>query len=447
MTTAPTTTPAPAPSASGSGTPDDEKAAAVSATLLGFLMGGPVGGIVMALAIGIEQAFGKSGWDQPGWLGGGKHPTLSPEEIKQRHDDAVRRAQEYVAEARKHAEARNKEWADHRKRVKDWTEGGSNGPKPTRPDRRGAGEFLGDLFGASKSWYTLFDDKMAKGNEHVNTFYGNVGEFFRKLWNFVTAFGEGVKRGWEQYQNEKKGQQDPTGSGPDGDTNDGPTPGPEPLPPPDDERPELDPAPEPADPTAQPGPEPDAEQPGASQPPPSQDDDREPFWAGPASTPGPGELNPGPDGPGEGTVEGEPMSTNGAAALPAGTAVPHMGPQGETNLDLLYQAFHPAPPVLTRIALQVDELQAQALAVNARVARIAALCAVHGAPVVVYHMMNEARTLVGALNNGLGDIDVNTEIARELTDEALIGLLPAADDLETVRGEQASGDVLNRAGH
>jgi hypothetical protein len=444
MATAPTTTPAPAPSAPGPATPDDEKAAAVSATLLGFLLGGPVGGIVMALAIGIEQAFGKSGWDQPGWLGGDKAPSMSPEEIKQRHDDAVRRALEWVAEARRQAKARRWEWADHRRRMREYTEGGSEGPRPERPERRGPGEFLGDLYGASKSWYTLFDDKMAKGNEKITGTYPAIAEFFRSLWNFVTGFAEGVKRGWEQHQEQKNGQPDPTGSGPDGDA-DGPDPGPESLPP-LDERPELDPATENPDPTAQPGPEPDAEQPGGSpQPPP--DDDREPFWAGPASTPGPGELNPGPDGPGEGTVEGEPMSTDGAAALPAGAAVPHMGPQGETNLDLLYQAFHPAPPVLTRIALQVDELQAQALAVNARVARIAALCAVHGAPVVVYHMMNEARTLVGALNNGLGDIDVNTEVARELTDEALIGLLPAADDLQTVRGEQASGDALNRAGH
>lgn len=444
MTTAPTMTPA--PSASGSVTPDEEKAAAVGAVALAFALGGPIGGVVMALAIGIEQAFGKSGWDQPGWLGG-KHPTLSPQEIQQRHDEAVRRAQEYVAEARKRAEARNKEWAEHRKRVKDWTEKGSTGPKPERPDRRGPGEFLGDFFGASKSWYKLFDDKMAKGNEKITGTYPAIAEFFRKLWNFVTGFGEGVKRGWEEYQEQqKKGQEDPSGSGPDGDT-DGPDPGPESIPPPDDERPELDPANENPDPTAQSGPEPDAGQPDGQLPPPNQDDDREPFWAGTATTPDPGELNPGSDGPGEGTVEGEPMATDGAAALPAGAAVPHMGRQGETNLDLLYQAFHPAAPVLTRVAGGVDELRAQALAVNQRVARIAALCAVHGAPIVVYHMMNEAQVMVNAVNQGLGDVDVNTEVARELTDEALIGLLPAADDLETVRGEQASGDVLNRAGH
>lgn len=439
MSTATTPSPAPAPSAPGSGTPADEKVAATGMVALAFAMGGPIGGVVMALAIGLEQAFGKAGWDQPGWMGG-KHPTLSPQEIQQRHDDAVRRAQEYVAEARRQAEARGKEWAEHRRRMREYTEGGSTGQKPERPERRGAGEFLGDFFAASKHWYTLFDDKMAKGNEHVNNFYDKVGEFFRKLWNFVTGFGEGVKRGWEQYQNEqRKGQQSP-----DGDT-DGPTPGPESIPPPDEQA-ELDPAPENADPAAA-GPEPDADQPdGSPQSPPGQGEDRDPIWAGPASTPGPGELNPGPDGPGEGTVEGEPMSTDGAAALPAAT-VPHMGPQGETNLDLLYKAFHPAPPVLTRIALQVDELRAQALAVNTRVARIAALCAVNGAPVVVYHMMTEAGVLVAALNKGLGDIDTNTEVARELTDEALIGLLPAADDLETVRGEQASGDVLNRAGH
>jgi len=51
------------------------------------------------------------------------------------------------------------------------------------------------------------------------------------------------------------------------------------------------------------------------------------------------------------------------------------------------------------------------------------------------------------LGTGLDNIDTHNEIARELTDEALAGLLPAQGDLQTVHGDQASGDVLNRAGH
>lgn len=141
------------------------------------------------------------------------------------------------------------------------------------------------------------------------------------------------------------------------------------------------------------------------------------------------------------------MTTDSSAALPSGDVEGHAGPQGETNLDLLHQAFAPASPVLSSVSEQVDELKRLALAVSSRIARISALCGVNGAPVVVYQMMTEARLLGGVVTNGLTEIDLNNEIAQELTDEALIGLLPAQDDLNTTRSEQASGDLYNRAGH
>jgi hypothetical protein len=426
MTTAPSSTPSPA-STPGAGPSAEEKTAATGAVALGFALGGPVGGVVMALAIGIEQAFGKSGWDQPGWLGGDKPPAMTPEEIQQRHDEAVRRAQEYIAEARKQAEERAKVNAEHRKKVKDWLEGGKNGAKPERPEGRGAGEYLGNIFNASKSWYTLFDDKMTKGNEAITGTYPKIADFFRRLWNFVTGFGEGVKTGWEEYQRQRAEQDLP----------DEPTPGPTPQIDPPDEQSQIDPAPEPQ-------PEPPAEpQPATPLPPPPLPVDPAPATG---DGTGQGELNSGPTGPGEGTVEGEPMTTENTAALPSGAAPQHTGQQGETNLDLLHQAFAPAAPVLRSITEQVDTLKPQSLAVRTRVERIAALCTV-GAPLAVIHMMAEARLLTSVVDAGLADIDVHNEVARELTDEALIGLLPAQDDLNTTRAERASGDLYNRVGH
>lgn len=141
------------------------------------------------------------------------------------------------------------------------------------------------------------------------------------------------------------------------------------------------------------------------------------------------------------------MGAEDTAALPSAGAVPHMGPQGETNLDLLYQAFAPAAPVLASITEQVGTLQPLSTAVRLRVARIAALCGVAGAPAPVYQMMDEARLLTRVVDDGLVEIGMYNETARELTDEALLGLLPAQDDLETTRSEHASGDLYNRAGH
>jgi hypothetical protein len=432
-TAAPTTAPSPA-SAPGAGPSAEEKTAATGAVALGFALGGPVGGVVMALAIGLEQAFGKSGWDQPSWLGGNKAPALTPEEIQQRHDEAVQRALDYIAGARAQADIRRAAAKQHQDKVREWIESGRNGPKPARPDGRSPLEFLGNFSKASKSWYTLFDDKMAKGNEKITGTYPAIANFFRDLWNFVTGFGEGVKAGWEQYQQEKA-QQD-TSNGPIRATTEQPLY-------PQTELPGFDPAtPLTAAPPADPAPQPPADPTPPTAPLP-------PTPEGPAPVAGTGEqgeLNSGPTGPGEGTVEGEPMTTQDATALPSGGAVPHMGPQGETNLDLLHQAFAPAAMVLASVTEQVDEIKPLSLAVASRVARIRTLCAV-GAPRAVYQMMEEAQALTWVVETDLGEVDLANEIARELTDEALIGLLPAQGDLDTTRGQQASGDIYNRAGH
>lgn len=439
MTTAPSPAPAPTVAPGPGGPTTDEKKAAAGMVAAGFALGGPVGGVVMALAIGIEQAFGKSGWDQPGWLGGPGKTPLTPEEIQQRHDEAVQRAREYVEEARRQAKERAAALKEHRKATKEWIENGKQGPKPERPESRNPADFLGDLWGASKSWYTLIDDKFAKGNEKVTGTYPAIADFFRNLWRFVSGFVEGVSslgdgyREYKQYQ--KDLEQDPEPERPA-------EPDPKPLPGGGEPEalPQSEPQPEPG-----PQPEPDREpvKVDATIPPPPPPVTPEPVTAGPE----PQQIDPRPIGSGEGTAEGEPMPTDSNAALPSGQTEGHVGPQGETNLDLLYQAFAPAAPVLASVSEQVDELKKHALAVAARVARISALCGVNGAPVVVYQMINEARQLSDIVTKGLVDIDVHNEVARELTDEALIGLLPASDDLNTTRTEQASGDIYNRAGH
>ena len=122
--------------------------------------------------------------------------------------------------------------------------------------------------------------------------------------------------------------------------------------------------------------------------------------------------------------------------------------QGETNLDLLHQAFSPAAPVLSGITSQVDLLQAQKALLQGEVSRLVAAAArARNVPAAVNQLIDRCYRLIGALNLALAEIDEANEGARELTDQALTGLRPARADLRTTWAQQASGDVFNRLGH
>lgn len=122
--------------------------------------------------------------------------------------------------------------------------------------------------------------------------------------------------------------------------------------------------------------------------------------------------------------------------------------QGETNLDLLYQAFAPVPPVLSGITYQVDVLKTQKMILELEVARLVAACSrARTVPLAVTQLIDTCRWLIRMLTVALARIDEANEGARELTDLAAAGLEPARDDLNTTRAQQASGDLYNRLGH
>lgn len=122
--------------------------------------------------------------------------------------------------------------------------------------------------------------------------------------------------------------------------------------------------------------------------------------------------------------------------------------RGETNLDLLYQAFAPVAPVLSGITYQVDVLKIQKMIVEMELARLVAACSrVRSVPLAVSRLIDTCQWLIRALSLALVRIDEANEGARELTDLALAGLAPARADLNTTRAQQASGDLYNRLGH
>ncbi len=181
----------------------DEKKLGLLATALGFLMGGTAIGIIMAMAVGLERGFSKAGWRQPGWLGGDRPGRPSREELEERRAAAVADARYWAGQARQRARERRVARAEHRRRMREHVNNGRQGDKPVRPSRRGLGEFLGDGLRTSKAWYTLLDDKLARGNEKVNNAYGAIGRFGRSLWGFGTGLVEGVPEGWQHWKDQK----------------------------------------------------------------------------------------------------------------------------------------------------------------------------------------------------------------------------------------------------
>lgn len=437
------TTASPASSSSPGMTPE-EKTAATGFTALGFLLGGPVGGIIAALAVGIEQAFIKAGWDKPAML---NHSRLTPEEWAERRRRLAAEAEEYFREARERAAARAAAREAHRRKMTEYINNNREGDKPTPPGEavRNPWEFLKDFLAASKSRYRLLDEKLARGNEKITGIYPRIGQFFRDLWNFITGLIEGLRdrEAREQYRKDRGwgGQQDDPGD--DKQSSDGPTPEPTAELPPDDERPAVDPAPEPgADPEpaagSGPGPEPTPTPLPGPEP-------ATPVNGRPNQTE---ELPAGPAGPSEGTVEGEVVTADGTTVLPAaaGGGVPaHTGPQGETNLDLIYAAFHPIPPLLRSVDRQLPDLQTQQVAIAGRLARIRTLAAVYGVPTAVWSYLAEGAQVSAALAAGLQSIQLQNARATELADRALAGLQPAAENLDAVHAQGASGELLANA--
>jgi hypothetical protein len=415
----------PAPRASGGSPASDEKKAAVGVTALGFLLGGPLGGVVMMLAVGIEQAFAKSGWDRPDWLA--QQPRLSPEQLQERRRLRAAEAEEKLRDLRERTAARRAARKQHYENMREWINQDRQGDKPEAPGvGRNPWEFGRDAFTASKSWYRLFDDKMARGNEKITGTYPAVADFFRDLWNFGTGFVEGAAQGWRQWQDEQQRKANP-------DPEDHPD---------ADERQDRDSdaAPwEAADWGQQDRPDHPEPQFSWGEP--------EPFRPEPEeitdtdSTPIEPAVDPIPIEP--------PADTAPLPAEPDPQSLPvsngEQFPQ-ETNLDLLYQIAQPVPPLLDSVTGQLDELYPQYLVVFNRISEIRALAGAVGAPTAVYEMVDGASQLAKLVGLGIQRIETGNEHAREEYDKAMLELDPVSEDLEQVHATGGSGDQFARAG-
>lgn len=443
MTTATDTRP---PATAPGGMAPDEKKAAVGFTVAGFLLGGPMGAVVAALAVGIEQAFARSGWDRPDWTRA--HASMTPEEVAERRRQYAEAAAEYLRQARERNAARRAARKAHQERMRTWFQDDDKGDKPDRPDMRNPWELLRDFFASSKAWYRLFDEKMARGNVKVNDGYAAIGDFSRHLWNFFAGLYEGTREGWRQYQEDQRRAREEQ------------QPATEPPAPQDDQQaqPEHNGA-RPDEPTTRPAtelPVPD-DLPAVTAP--AIPDPEPAAGSSPAPEPGPlppparqqlpeADLSPGHTGPGGSpAIEGELMARDGTV-LPMPADVPeHMGRQGATNLDLLHEAFLPARPVLASIPPQMTDLLQQGVAVLNRVRYIVMLANAVGAPLVVAQMIAECYALTNGVNAGLHDVQTHHGTAVELTEEALAGLAPADAEQDEIHSQGASGDALNRVGH
>lgn len=432
-----TTTVPPAPSAPGAGPPPDEKTAAAGVMIGGFLFGGPIGLVVMALAVGIERAFLRSGWERPGVFGGGfePKPKLTPEELAAKRAEAVRLAREFIDGYRAREAARRAAHEAHRRAHRDWTNNGRQGDEPRWTGGRGAGEFMADLYQASKSWGTLFNDRLGREFDKFN----DAGErFFKNLWNFLAGFVEGVKEVLDENRERKRLEQEQAQNDREWDSaaDDRQTPDPTG----DRDAPAID-APDPD----QASPRPNAPGPtGPQGPQPGPDPTRPPIDGRPPIVIN-GTTDPTPPTT---AVTGEVMDADGNPVLTGSTAANTPAPagRGPANLELLLQAFTPAQPLLAIMPQQMSELGGEHRTAGQRLAAIQQLCTMHQAPTAVLHMVAAGWATLNTLGRGLAHAEQNVQVARELTDEALIGLQPAQQDLADVRAEGASGDLFGAAG-
>jgi hypothetical protein len=434
-----TDTTSPPTGSASSGMTSEVKKAAAGFTALGFLLGGPVGGIIAALAVGIEQAFIKAGWDKPGVFGG---RLMTAEELAERRQRLAAEAEEYFRQSRARAATRAALLNQHRQHLRDLIGEGRDGDKPSRPDGslRNPWEFLKDSLETSRAGYRLFDEKMARGNEKVTAAYPAIGSFFRDLWNFITGFLEGTRTGWQQWQAERRAgeQQLPPDPGPAASAEQDDRKDPAGQPP--VAEPARLSAPEPGPPIGDRAPQ--TGQPPAAEPARLQGPEPGPPIGDRTSQ---AEQRPTePAGSSVGTIEGDVVDKDGTTMLPAaGTAVPERrAAQGETNLDQIYQAFQPIPQLLHSVDSQLPDLQKQQLDIGRRLEYIRTLGAGYGVPTQVWHCLAEAARASAALANGLHTIALDTARARELAELALTGLRPAAGNLDAVRSQGASGDLF-----
>lgn len=434
----PTSTTSPPAGAPGAKPPltGAETAAAVGISLSLLAAVGPLGLAVSLLAVGIERAFLKSGWDKPGlpdWLQRG--PVLTPQEREARRQDALKAARQFLDDYRSREAERAAAHRAHRRAHRDWMAGGRQGEEPRWSGSRGPAQFGADLFRASQSWCRLFSDKLGR---EFDKFNDSGQAFFRNLWGFLTGFVEGVKDEWQLRKKLKAEQQANEQQWHDTDERPGPgtagTAGDNTS----DARPLGGTAGWSGTGTTTPGPGPSLG--------PQTDDPQRPIHAD--ATVGSESTNPRPVTAGGPAIEGEVMAADGTPAQlgSAGGAVAPGSPQGTTNLDLIFMAFEPIPPLLGSIEEQCTDLGQERLAVEARVNRIAELCAVRGAPVAVHQMMDHARQFSLSMGRRVTLAHEYTENARELAASAVAGLQPAAANQAETHGQQARGDVYDRAG-
>jgi hypothetical protein len=429
-----TTTTAPSPAGTGSpGMAPEEKKAAVFTVGGALLIGGPMAAICVMLAVGIEQAFAKSGWDKPDWLNGRTPPTAEQiaehqRQLADRRRRLAAEAEEYFAQARERAKVRAALLEEHRQNLRNWIGNSREGDKPQRPDGavRSPWEFLQNTVATARAGYRRLDQKMAEGDRRILAALPAIGEFFRELGRFVSGFVEGTREGWRLYQQAKNpaGEQE---AGAEPATISPAEPG-TPI-----KTPLTGPAVQPA-PAGGPAP---GLTPGGATPGLTPGTGQQPATS---AGPEPGRLSTGPADPRAGTVEGDVMTADGAVALPGRQAG-----QGETNLDQILEAFIDLPQLLHSVRQQVPDLRIAQLQIQQRLDWILALCTMYGAPDAVWHFLAETGEVTRALATGLKAIEVHNEVASELAEQALAGLRPAQDDLHVVHAQGASGEMFAAA--
>lgn len=459
--------PAPGTPAQGS-PPEQENKAALGFAVAGFCFFGPAGLVVSVLAVGIERAFLKSGWEQPGWTQGEWRPELTPQQREERRAEARKLAREYLEQARAKARERSAEWERFGKDYKNWVAGGKTGDQPVRPTPRSATEFMGDFMRASKSWGKLFGEKAGNAYAKTKDFNDRADDFSRRLWNWLTGFAEGIRDGIDQAKQRLREEQQkldedwegparpqgqpltgPAGTDRTGTTNPGQPgqPGPRgpggPTSTDDQVRPPLrvdatlgpQPTPIPVS-DAGPGTDPAG---GAQQ-------RTEPT--DPATTPrilgewpeGPATLAPPQQPAGAGTpaaLEGELMDNDGRPVVAAA--------DGDTNLDRIYQALEPAAPLIASLQHQLMELRPRQIRIAQLTGKISRM-KYRGVPLVSQQMIDACQQATGQMNQGTIRVVEQLPVAQELTEEALIGLQPARQDLHEVHSQGASGDLFRAAG-
>ncbi len=384
---------------------DGEKKVGILMTIGAFLMAGPVGGVIMAMAVGAERAFNKAGWEQPAWLGGGRStPETIDERVReQRRLEKLERDRRFLAEEAARRQERAQEWKQHRRRMHDWSTGDRTEPKPARPERRGFAETLGGWARKAKAHYTLFDEKMAAGNERVNGFYDQIKEKARKLWNFFTGFGEGFREGWEGYRESRQ---------------------------PADET-EPEPEPQVQDSTAEAaGPDTEIDFALDDEPmEPTADPDDDEVVVSDSATPVPA------------GTDSETATTNGDPQMGASTTAAAV-PQGESNATVIVQQLEVMAPMIDRVSDGNAAIAQIGSVIANTIAKITEITDGQKAPVATRQALEEATQVVAAINAHVATIGEHAHDASDQNVAARTGMMPAVKAEEQLRAAQAGTTIV-----